>query len=375
MLNKSFFPEFFDPQLQPINFDKKAARETIESEISLTLQKNSSLTAAAKSLIETWLNKNLSAAEIEIICRFLYCAGFHRQSTLFQLQLLQQKKNVNWYFFAASLYKSGLNINEEIWTAVVRGASEQNQLSPLTRLNFLTKHIADFEVLKAQEQATYTNMVKSLRRSLWENFEFFNSQRVLSEADSALSELLRIFPNDNEAKVHKVDLHHRQLLAQIDQRPQHKRTRASLISTQDLDYSNQQKSILAESIFKTAESQPELLEDLIINSIMTENYEAAGILLDRTQQHDEKWILWRIEVCLLARRFAEALSWVENFEQSFSGQAEFHAQLELQYLKAQAQWGLEQKFAALEIIESIVQVQPNFRNAQALVAEWKEDLA
>jgi hypothetical protein len=77
----------------------------------------------------------------------------------------------------------------------------------------------------------------------------------------------------------------------------------------------------------------------------------------------------RAEVLLRTRRFATLLGELIEIEKLWSQSPE--AIYAVAYLRAQCMFGLGRKFEAIDMLEGILNVEPQYRAAVALLAMWK----
>lgn len=78
----------------------------------------------------------------------------------------------------------------------------------------------------------------------------------------------------------------------------------------------------------------------------------------------------KAELLLEARRHIELLEYVDQILQEL----ESESSVNLLYLKAQALFEIGSKTEAIELLESIIDFQPDYKLSQLLLAEWKDQL-
>lgn len=127
------------------------------------------------------------------------------------------------------------------------------------------------------------------------------------------------------------------------------------------------KKILKQMI-PLAEGDAILAYEFAVALLIIEDYEGALHILEYAENHkNKKWL--RIELLLLQRHFLVVLEELVGLELEFSDEPEtFFA---ISYFRAQAYWGLGQKGNAVEIMESLTSLRPNYRSALTLLGEWR----
>jgi hypothetical protein len=124
-----------------------------------------------------------------------------------------------------------------------------------------------------------------------------------------------------------------------------------------------------------------LAVDFAVSQLMWDNEDGAIHLLDQVLERLKKnhsketvptdWL--RAEILLRGRKFVSLLDHLTWLETAYADDPE--TVFSVQYLRAQALWGLNQKFVAIEIIEGLLQARPDYRTAHALLDQWKEELS
>ena len=100
-------------------------------------------------------------------------------------------------------------------------------------------------------------------------------------------------------------------------------------------------------------------------------FEEALIICQKSDaKENQPW--FTIELLLKTRRYLQALEAIDEMQPSFANDPE--AQFSSTYLKAIAYWGLHQGATAIELMQSIVNVRPEYRSAQSLFSKWNGGL-
>ena len=110
-----------------------------------------------------------------------------------------------------------------------------------------------------------------------------------------------------------------------------------------------------------------LCESLSLFFYFLEAYDQAFEILHLAPDTPEKnWLT--LELLIQCRRFVECLAAVDQVELSYAEDPE--STFGAAYVRARALRGLGQTSLALEILQGIVNVRPNYRSAQTLIHEW-----
>lgn len=350
---------------------------SLELEIQVLLKHYGQADMAADALIKKYENENLTLPEFEAIATFLLHCGFCASLTDLIVRKLEQSPKVPWGHFVEALFLSSAAIGPEIKQALITGASEEDSLSHLARSHNLDHFDDRLPGQRELRRKTFKDRSFLQRQELIQELILLKSQGLFTEEEKLLETMNKLFPHDLEIKKLREALNERLALDFVAKRPKPKhQVFIPLYEPKDAETEillNQIEISMIDAlkVENGREITSELVNDFALAQLLWENFEAALRLLDLSPRGDSTTDWLRAEVLLRARRFAEVLHHVTYLENAYCEDPD--TIYGIQYLRAQALWGLNQRMTAIEILEGLVQVRPQYRSASALLDEWKED--
>lgn len=348
---------------------------SLELEIQILLRHYGGLDMAADALIKKYENENLSLAEFETIANFLLSCGFCATLSDLIARKLDDKSKIPWGHFTEALFTASAAIDPTIKQALLDGAQEEHALSHLARSHHLDHFDENLHLQRDIRRKSFKEHSHLQKQELLQDLNVLKSQGLFAEEEKVLESLSKLFPGDPEIKTLRAALNERLALDFVAKRP---RPRHQVFVPHYEPMDRQALALLKQievSMVATLKQEPELkswlANDFALAMLLWENFEASLRILDLCPAGDTTTDWLRAEVLLQARRFAEVLHHVTYLENAYAEDPDtIYA---IQYLRAQALWGLNQRMTAIEILEGLVQVRPQYRSASALLDEWKED--
>lgn len=327
---------------------------------------------AADALIKKYENEKLNLAEFEALSTFLLHSGFCATLTDLIVRKLDDKSIIPWGHFAEALCLSSDQIETEIKSAMIEGSEESHLLSHLSRSHSLDHFEAELERQRTLRRQSFVEKNNLYKQELFQQLELMRSQNLHQEEEKLLSRMLRLFPDDNAVPQAQAALKHKAALDYVAKRIPSSDRKPVIYYHEKQDPKDQmildqiEKSMHRELAGK---DNSQLAEDFAIAHFTLDNWQATKRLLETTEPFlSADWL--KAEALLESRHFVDLLSHLNWIEMAYSDDAEMT--FAVLYMKAQALWGLEQKFLAIEILESLVQIRPQYRGASALLDLWKE---
>ncbi|MGZ3723298.1 MAG: tetratricopeptide repeat protein [Bdellovibrionales bacterium] len=209
---------------------------------------------------------------------------------------------------------------------------------------------------------------KQFKENLVEKFEFLKNQRMTEQAGQVLKRLKGLYPDDPALVQMQKDFDEewaRNILS----------THMATLQTEAMERTRTAPSSADEAMMKLFLSEGEKVAfdhrefayDLAIAFWYVEDYpKALEILTYAPPSLAVDWM--RAELLFAARHFLEALEQLNVLEIKFIDDPE--STFAVSYLRGQCLFALGQQSSALEILQSIVRVRPNYRSAHALILEW-----
>ncbi len=352
---------------------------SIELEIQTLLKQHSDLEKVADLLVQKYQKQNLSLNEFESLATFFLYSGQFSTLANFIAEKASTTAKIPWGHFTEALFLSSPLIGPQVKRAILDGAAEQLSLSHLARSRYLDGFEEELIQIRHARQKNIKDRMEQIRQQLTQEYELMKSQGMFREEEMVLNRMANFFPNDKEVAALLSSFKERQALEFAIKRPQtiHKvfipfYDRIDEATQKELDLIEAKMAeVLATELTQNPEIASTLACDFVIAMMNWENFEAGIRLLNllKPQTVQADWL--RAEVLLRGRKLADLLHHLTFLEAAYKEDPE--TIYRVQYLRSQALWGLNQRTLALEILESLVRVNPQYRSASALLDEWKED--
>ena len=344
----------------------------IEKHLQHLLLSEPHLEIAADQLIRKFALEKTTESDLQIISQFLIQCGFYSTLAEFLSRLLEQQATLPWGHFAEGLLKAGAEIPEKLKLAMIQGAEAQKRISELSRCHELDAFEAE---LVAQRKARFENAQASYQRRKQESIqeiETLRSQGLVEQETDLLAKMQRYYPNDTEVGRLIHEFRERKALGILNQQQSRKSTWVPLEIYEPVDPQDQQAlAVVSNSMNRWLKKHPEALEDFVVAQMIWENFEVALSMIENAKKISNSLIWLKIEAQLKSRKYLELLSTLAQVEISLSTDPE--ATFAILYYRAQAFWGLGNKYQAIEILESIATSRPSYRSTTVLLNEWRGD--
>lgn len=204
-----------------------------------------------------------------------------------------------------------------------------------------------------------------MRRDLVNKFELFNSQGLIEPAKNTIRKLERVYPDDLEIIriTHKFKERDAQILFD---KYKDRKSRLNVKPRLEPDV-NLAVQGLSNYIRQELKNMAGFERDLVILCLFLEMEELA-LELFYNQDVIEQNIWLYMEVLLLNRRNLEVLSLLPSIEKAYAHQPDTF--LACTFLRSQAMWNLGEKHSAIEVLQTIVEIKPQYRSSDVILAEW-----
>lgn len=357
---------------------------SLELEIQALLIHYGQPDLAADALLKKYETEKLSLAEFEALAAFFLKSGFSATLTDFILKKLDSPQNIPWGHFVEALFQASAAVEPEIKQALIEGAESQRQLSHLARSHQLD-HFEE-EIVRQRElrRKAYFDRQQKVYNDFFEQLDVLKSQQLHQDEEKLLQKMGQLFPNDLRVKESLRDLRERRAMDFISKQVPKDQRVPPIYYHEPRDPQVQLMLDQIEQVMSDLlkhEDSFGLAVDFAVSQLMWDNEEGAIHLLDQVLERLQKntvqntvstdWL--RAEILLRGRKFVSLLDHLTWLETAYANDPE--TVFSVQYLRAQALWGLNQKFTAIEIIEGLLQARPDYRTAHALLDAWKEDLS
>jgi len=267
------------------------------------------------------------------------------------------------------LARNNLRPTKEVLEAIFQGAHEQGGLENLVQSHSWDDYDGRFKPLREELQERLKDDLVRKKEALKEKLGFLANHRMIEEEEKVLQLLLRMFPEDSEVQAHHLQFQERwarEVLA--NQRQSH--FSSELIQRASVKWTAKEEELLKvwlEEAEKLSRQRPALAYHFTMFFYFIEAYTQALAILNLAPVSPERdWLT--LDLLIECRRFVECLVAVDQVEIAHSHDPE--TTFGAAYIRARALHGLGQDAQAVEILQSIVNVRPNYRSARTLMHEW-----
>jgi hypothetical protein len=344
----------------------------IEKHLQHLLLNEPHLEIAADQLIRKYSVEKTTESDLQIISLFLIQCGFYSTLAAFLSNLLEQRATLPWGHFAEGLLQAGADIPEKLKAAMVQGAEAQGRISELARCHELDAFEPE---MIHQRKARIENAQSSYQRRKQESIqeiETLKSQGLIEQEEELLEKIQRYYPNDQEVGKLIHDYRERKALGFLNQNNNRKPRWIPLEIYEAVDPDDQKAlDAITGSMNRFLKKHPHAVEDFVVAQMIWENFDAALQLIENAKNVSLSLIWLKIEAELKSRKYLELLSTLSQIEPKLASDPE--STFAILYYRAQAYWGLGNKYQAIELLESIATSRPSYRSTAVLLNEWRGD--
>jgi hypothetical protein len=347
---------------------------SMELVIQKLLLQNSQLDLIADQLFRQFDNQSLSLEDLEVLAQFFLSCGYTASLARFLAKKLDEGSSpIPWPHFVETLLLSQEQLEPEIKKALIEGAAAHGQLQSLCRTKKLDHYSPALEDSRRGRRRLIWDRHLKDRRDLLQKFDMIRSQGLWQEEEKILEQLLVLHPRDEDMRNKKADFRQRRALDVMSFK-QNTKVRARLPNLGFEEFTSAEIEILdalTASQKMATPTHPHLIEDFAVFHLMIEAPDRALEFSAQSQTVAGDWL--HAEGLLRSRKFVDLLDFLAFLEAHHGEDPE--TVFGVIYLRAQALWGLEHRFSAIELIEGLLSVRPQYRSAISLLEQWKEDYA
>jgi tetratricopeptide (TPR) repeat protein len=329
-----------------------------------------------EDLVDRWQRHLLSLPEQDALALFLLKTGFTTHLFKNLRRLIKAQLPLPWTALAQALMSSSFKLSKIEIQSIVDAISEQNAFKEVLNVKGTENWHPVLTQKKSQLKEEAASELIQRRQFLKEKMEFFRNQRMFSDEARILKELQALFPKEEDLSDEQLDLEKKQ--QSLEERWA-REVIAAGPSPRDLEEVLQQKNdeltpeqVLAkyqivQSALEAARHNGHLAYDIALHlhfmEMSNEALEAlqfaeAGVAVD--------WL--RVDLLLKAKHFVEALHETHQLERKYATDPE--STFSAVYARALALWELGQKSMAIELVQNIVKIRPDYKSAHSLLMAW-----
>jgi hypothetical protein len=282
--------------------------------------------------------------------------------------MLNNRGAVPWAWTLEFFAKAKSNPERELKEAILKGAERQEHSADLALTFSWDKFIPEIVAIKSTAHTERVSQAKKQKQTLLEKLAFFRNEQLTDEEKRLLSVLRKMYPADEEIKNLESQFSERWARHVITHhaRPVSSDWSEHTLTLTDPDADQAVAPMVAEMAMLATDRHDVAYEFGVALLMMEQDEKALPVILSSPLDGPLSWLL--VEALLRARRFVDCLDQLTKLEQSFGGDAE--TTFATTYLRAQAYWGLGQGPRAIELLEALTAIRPQYRSAASLLKEW-----
>lgn len=344
--------------------------KAVELKIQRLLTQLDDFERVADELLRDWDVHAPAKEELEAIAFFLINCGFVPSLLDRVSQQIKEEKPIFWPVYRLLLEGAPDLFDEKVANAVVTGVKEERFPPILVYSPALAKYNSEFDGCIAdyfqKSQENFEDRVKDFL----DRVQFLKSQRLFDEEKRALENLSLLAPSLAATRELWDDYHDRWALHILTLRQSVEQTSrlTQKIQSQWREQMLPCFSVIYSQLETLAKSDPEFSLDLALLAYFMDFTEQAQKIAETAPESKARdWLL--AELLLENRRFVDLLEWVHKLETRYADDTD--VAFAASYLKAKAFWGLGQRTTAVDLLNSILKIRPNYRSAHSLLQEWQ----
>ncbi len=346
----------------------------IELEIQHLLIKLQEPELVAEELILNYENHKLNYDQSMALANFFLYNGL----ILPFCQFIFRKMNsphfiIPWAHLIESLHICSAQMDEEFLNSLKAGVLEQRQEEELSLSKSFDYFMPDLKVHREHRLKNLFVQLEKRKSEMISQLEMLRSQNLLQAEENMLNRIEALVPQEPmlfEARQQLKDRRAQEILSKSKQKSKNNKLSFNY-EIIDSESETLLKSI-EESVIKLCVQNPQMLYDFAMLHLFLEHY-LAGARLIPAETTNAKLCWLRVDLLLMGRQFVDLLEQLRLAEITFIDDPE--TTFSVLYYRARALWGLEQKFNAVELLEALINHTPEYRMANTLLNEWKDDLS
>lgn len=346
----------------------------LENELHTLLQKESSPELIAQEILSNWSHQLVDFEDSICFAEFLFSFGLYKNLIDFSLSLIaEQKKQIPWAHLTEAIFAGAEHVPDKVKKSLIDGARETGGLMEITFSERLDSFDPDLSQVRKSRKNQTQIQYQLKKQDYLDQLKVHKAQQLVEEEKKLLQFLLRKYPGDREIELLEKSFHQglaQELFAKkISKADPLKKYRES-----DLAQPETQRllSALLQESHEVSETRPESALDLAMMFWFFEDYKKAQQVLDYAPDSESKDWLY-LEILFKERRYLEILDRLIQYEQKFAS-TNNDILFASMYLRSLCLWELGQHVSALELMQSIVQSNSNYRSAQSYVNLWKGEV-
>lgn len=349
--------------------------QQIETDIFNFMSANSSASSCLENFLPFWRARGLSSSDVHIISHFLYNNGAYTELLNFSIENLQRDEPLSWYYLSKTLILLEPNLQAVLYETLRNYLTDSRKLDEFISSELFDVLFPEEKELKLHQIQQKIQIKERHRQTLLDQIRVFNQSRNYTIEKQTIQKFIKFFPNDRLGQ-ELLQRFETEELQRFFQR--YKNEQQSAPSSHVEAFTEEEKSILHAyfeqiqlTIHSNRWSRTENASSYIYFFLFLEDYvHALQLLPFMPNSVSRDWL--QLDLLVLNRKFAEALSYIKELEAHFQNEPEFYT-AKVYYL-AQCFWGLGDRRKAIELMENLIQIKPDYRIASSLLKDWRMEL-
>lgn len=304
--------------------------------------------------------------------RFLYNAGLYKQLMEFAIDKLKRNKPVPWPFVLQSLTDQKITVSKNQAKILYKNmiANHEQENSPyIFACKKWGENSKEFELFRTVFLEKLEEENVNSKEELLKNLEFVQSQGLVEEEEKIINQLLELDPDEKKYQKLFKNLKEKTALQFIKKQKQSRQSLKSkkeeslLFSPKDTPL----KKKLVKDVLQVSRKSPERTKDLSIFLYMMGWPDAGLKLLDTAPLNPE--ICWLyLEWLMEAKQYTASVELANQLIHHTGGEPE--KLFFINYIKAIALYHLGEKKQAIDHLNDIIMIRPDYKSAQSLLEKW-----
>ncbi len=341
---------------------------SIELEIQRLLKK-SVPSEVAKDILRGYDWNSLKKEELRSLFQFFILSGQGAVLLEHLKPILKKDTPLPWDLFFDICYKNYSGFQATHFKVIQIAAENQNAVQDLALHPEVGHFSTALEKTKKDLVFYQQEKVEEKKKELFNLLTLFQSQGLFEKAEELLKRIYEYFPDDPEVQSKTKKNTEKKLSEFFESQISRNRKKyfsvpqASAEETQMLE----QIFISTNAILQNKENEF-LFVDFVVMFLMLDGSEWA-LKLTETKLNTYPWL--HAEVLLACHRNLEVLHFLNELKNQVTEDPD--SQLQVFYYQAIASYNLGQIDFAVEILESLIKKNPEFRSAANLLDTWRAD--
>ncbi len=344
----------------------------IELQIRNLLLSRYSPREVLEQLIPRLYTEALSTEDRRTIFMFAWNAGAFSQIGEHLPELFRLRRLVPWSFFLEFLARAKLKPDEFVIEAIIKGARRQNEVSDLVLSRSYDNVIPLLLEFRREVQRIQQEKRAALRKNLLDKLAFFRNENMADEEKRLIELLHKMYPKDGEISRLRTEFQERWARHVVSKHSSpSERSLDWTLTDLDVDLGKPLEAAFTE-LKNILSHRPEFRYEFAVAFAMMDLQDFSLQLLD-VGAPDLACDWLKADSLLHSHRHIECLDHLSGLEIRYGSDPD--TAFAITYYRAQALWGLKQPSRAMELLQSILAIRPNYRSAASLIKEWSGGMA